>query len=223
MRIGEAVDLSMDCLHANGPDRWAILVPLGKLQRERMVPVDASVCTLVQRLRFFRSFQPEPANGRLLAWTGRKDTYIRNLRRCFYQATAAAGIESRIVPHQLRHTYATELMRAGVSLPAIMKILGHTSPDMTMLYLGIVLTDLEKELQQAWAQPRHLIPHRTKAALTQRLGLPGIVDSLASAQNAVESCRRDQTDAALRHHLKCVGNRLCKILALLRKLAPPAE
>lgn len=30
MRIGEAVDLSIDCLHSCGPDQWAILVPLGK-------------------------------------------------------------------------------------------------------------------------------------------------------------------------------------------------
>ena len=49
------------------PDRWAIHVPLGKLKTERMVPVDSFVCELVQRLRFFRSFDPLPADGRLLA------------------------------------------------------------------------------------------------------------------------------------------------------------
>ena len=69
MHIGEAVDLSFDCLHSTGPDRWAILVPLGKLKRERVVPVDASVCALLQRLRFFRSFDPLPTDGRLLACT----------------------------------------------------------------------------------------------------------------------------------------------------------
>jgi hypothetical protein len=41
-----------------------------------------------------------------------------------------------------RHTYATEMVRSAVSLPAIMKLLGHTSLDMTMLYLDIALTDL---------------------------------------------------------------------------------
>jgi integrase len=58
MRIGECIDLSYDCLHHVGPDRWAIHVPLGKLKTERMVPVDSFVCELVQRLRFFRSFDP---------------------------------------------------------------------------------------------------------------------------------------------------------------------
>jgi integrase len=60
MRIGECVDLSYDCLRNVGPDRWAIHVPLGKFQTERMVPVDSFVCELVQRLRFFRSFDPLP-------------------------------------------------------------------------------------------------------------------------------------------------------------------
>ena len=60
MRIGECADLSYDCLHNVGPDRWAIHVPLGKLKTERMVPVDSFVCELVQRLRFFRSFDPLP-------------------------------------------------------------------------------------------------------------------------------------------------------------------
>lgn len=60
LRIGEAADLSHDCLHATRPDHWAIRVPLGKLKTERMVPVDSIVCKLVQRLRFFRSFDPLP-------------------------------------------------------------------------------------------------------------------------------------------------------------------
>jgi len=60
MRIGECADLAYDCLHNVGPDRWAIHVPLGKLKTERMIPVDSFVCELVQRLRFFRSFDPSP-------------------------------------------------------------------------------------------------------------------------------------------------------------------
>jgi integrase len=67
MRIGECVDLSCDCLRSTGLNQWAIHVPLGKLKTERMVPVDASTCELVQRLRFFRSLDPLPADGRLLA------------------------------------------------------------------------------------------------------------------------------------------------------------
>ena len=63
MRIGECADLACDCLRSTGPQQWAIHVPLGKLKTERMVPVDSFVCELVQRLRFFRSLDSEPADA----------------------------------------------------------------------------------------------------------------------------------------------------------------
>ena len=70
MRIGESVDLSYDCLRLAGPNQWALYVPLGKLKTERMVPVDVFVRDLVHPLRFFRSLDPLPADGRLLARPG---------------------------------------------------------------------------------------------------------------------------------------------------------
>ena len=73
MQAGECADLSYDCLRSTGPDQWAIHVPLGKLKTERMVPVDSFVRDLVHRLRFFRSLDPLPVDGRLLAWVWNQD------------------------------------------------------------------------------------------------------------------------------------------------------
>ena len=103
MRIGECACLSWDCLRNAAPDRWAIHVPLGKLKTERMVPVDSFVCELVQRLRFFRSFDPLPLDGHLLARPHGKTALIRQLRFYLHEVCTAAGISNRIVPHQLRH------------------------------------------------------------------------------------------------------------------------
>jgi hypothetical protein len=41
IRIGECIDLALDCLHQIGPDQWALHVTLGKLLTERLVPADA--------------------------------------------------------------------------------------------------------------------------------------------------------------------------------------
>ena len=77
MRIGECTDLSYDCLHNIGPDRWGIHVPLGKLKTERMVPVDSFVCRLVQRLPLLSVFRSPPCqNGRLLARPCGKQTLV---------------------------------------------------------------------------------------------------------------------------------------------------
>jgi len=218
MRVGKVADLSFDCLHSTGPDQCAILVPLGKLKTERMVPVDSSVCALVQRLRFFRSFDPLPPDGRLLARTFSKHTLIRRLRNYLHEVAVAAGVSARIVPHQLRHTYATEMLRSGVDLPAVMKLLGHTSADMTMLYLDVTLTDLRREYERALSQPRHLIPTLKRPADSPRTGADGVIDSLVYAQHLIELFRRTLKDAVVRRSFDRIANRLSKMLSRLRKL-----
>jgi integrase len=99
MRIGECVDLSCDCLSSTGHNQWAIHVPLGKLKTERMVPVDASTGELVQRLRFFRSLDPLPADGRLLARTSSKHALVRRLRDYLHEVCYSLNLSIRIVPH----------------------------------------------------------------------------------------------------------------------------
>jgi integrase len=220
MRIGEAADLSFDCLHASGQDQWTIHVPLGKLKTERMVPVDSFVCQLVHRLRFFRSFDPLPEDHRLLARPHSKQTLLRELRVYLHDVSKAAGIPTRIVPHQLRHTYASEMLRSGVSFPVLMKLLGHTSPEMTMRYLDVVLTDLQREFHLARSQPRHLTPQPKAHVLPLRQGLDGVIDSLLGTQHVLEMFRRDSQDALLRRCLDRLSNRLTKILSELRKLIP---
>jgi integrase len=220
MRISECTDLSYDCLHHIGPDRWGIHVPLGKLKTERMVPVDSLVCELVQRLRFFRSFDPLPADGRLLARPSGKQTLIQQLRPYLHDVSAAVGISTRIVPHQLRHTYASEMVRAGVSLPALMKLLGHTDPEMTMRYVDVTGNDLQREFHLARSQPRHLAPQPKAPTVSPRAGLDGVADALLSAQHAIEMFRRSLPEGFPRRCLGRLTNRLTKILSEVRKLNP---
>jgi integrase len=221
MRIGECADLSCDCLRSTGLDQWAIHVPLGKLKTERMVPVDPSVCELVQRLAFFRFLDPLPAEGRLLARPGSKEALVRQLRDYLHQVCHALGLSTRIVPHQLRHTYATEMLRAGVSFPALMKLLGHSSPEMTMRYLDVALTDLQREFQLARSQPRHLVPQPKLPSTRLRSGLDGVIDSLLAAQHVLEMFRRALPHGPSRSCLDRLSNRLTKILSEARKLHTP--
>jgi len=221
MRIGECADLSFDCLHSTGPDQWAIHVPLGKLKTERMVPVDSFVGELVQRLRFFRSLDSLSADGRLLARPRTKEALVRQLRDYLHQVCHALGLPTRIVPHQFRHSYASEMLRAGVSLLAVMKLLGHTSPEMTMRYLDVVLTDLQREFELARSKPRHLAPQPKASFVSLRTGLDGVIDSLLAAQHVLEMFRRALPNGTSRRHLDRLSNRLTKILSEARELATP--
>jgi integrase len=223
MRIGECVDLSFDCLRPLGPEQWAIHVPLGKLKTERWVPVDSMVCQLVERIRSLRP-PTAPKAGRLLLPRPRgRCVLIRKLRAALQEVVSAVGIPVRIVPHQFRHTYGTEMLRAGVSFAAVIKLLGHKSPHMTLEYLEITQQDLQREFHLALSHPRHLAPSPTiSSGPLPRPDLTSLIDSLTVAQHVLEMYRRTLAADAPRL-LARLARRLVKILADARKLNPPQK
>jgi len=101
-----------------------------------------------------------------------------------------------------------------------MKLLGHTSPEMTMRYLDVTLTDLQREFEVARSKPRHLVP-RPKTPFTLRAGLDGLIDSLLASQHMLEMFRRTLPNGTPRRRLNRLSNRLTKIVTEARKLATP--
>ena len=57
-----------------------------------------------------------------------------------------------ITCHRLRHCFATEMARAGMPVPALMKLLGHTTPKMTMRYVEVAQADVRQAYDQALTQ-----------------------------------------------------------------------
>jgi site-specific recombinase XerD len=224
MRIGECVDLSVDCLRPLGPNHWAIHVPLGKLKTERWVPVDSFVCQLVDRIRSLRP-PTAPKAGRLLLFRERgRKMLVRRIRAALQDVVAAVGISTRIVPHQFRHTYGTEMLRAGVGFAGVMKLLGHKSPHMTLEYLEITQQDLQREFQLARTHPRHLAPSRiVSSPSTPRADLASLIDSLKLAHHVLEMFRRTLAEDSPRRLLARLARRLVKILADATKLNPPQK
>jgi site-specific recombinase XerD len=218
MRIGECLDLPPDCLRRIGQDQWSIHVPLGKLKTERMVPVESVVCAIVDRLRALRGSVSQ-ADRYLLARPRGRMARGATIRRSLHEIARAAGIRTRIVPHQFRHTYATELIRAGISLPVLMKLLGHESPKMTMRYVEVTLLDIEREFRLATVQPRHLVPTpKAPSASLLTPDIAGFLSSLNTTQHVLEMFRRNLPGGPPRRVLDRLANRLTKIASEAQKL-----
>jgi integrase len=154
LRIGELVDLELDCIHEI-PDAGAWLkVPLGKLDSERMVPLDEDTVGLVDRIVEERSAGrplPHPRTGRpvdfLLMHHGHRVS-PDGLRDELARAAASAGLP-HVTPHQLRHTYATALVNAGVSLQSLMALLGHRTAEMSLRYGRLFDATVRAEYERA--------------------------------------------------------------------------
>ena len=67
-------------------------------------------------------------------------------------------------PHQLRHTYDTSLANAGMSLQALMTLLGHITPQMTIRYATLASPSAADRLRPSHRvdqDPAHPHPRRT--------------------------------------------------------------
>jgi integrase/recombinase XerC len=71
------------------------------------------------------------------------------MRSRLAKAAAAAGIESRVTPHMLRHTAATQLIEAGVDIRYIQRLLGHASLSTTEIYTHVSDQSLKRVVSDA--------------------------------------------------------------------------
>jgi integrase len=132
LRSGELLDLELDCLaDYHGHGTW-LRVPVGKLNTERSVPVDEPTLAAFDEWARHRGRSrplehPRTRRPVEFMWVinGRRMGSGR-LRRNLELAAANAGI-GHVHPHQLRHTYATTLVNGGMSIEALMAVLGHVT------------------------------------------------------------------------------------------------
>jgi site-specific recombinase XerD len=170
LRVGELLDLECDAILDYGPAGTWLRVPLGKLATERAVPLNPATLAALDTWAAQRAAHrpiPHPRTGRpthfLFTQRGRRLGATR-LRNGLLAAIAAAGLTDptgvplRITPHQLRHTYATELANAGMSLQALMALLGHVTSEMTIRYAHLAPSTLNTAYENAVAGRRPQLP-----------------------------------------------------------------
>ena len=224
IRIGECIDLALDCLRPLGPDQWALHVPLGKLHTERLVPVDDEVRQMVARILSLRTLASAPSANFLLPRRSGHDALYQTLVLALAQAAKRAGCSCRPTPHQLRHTYDSEMVRLGVGLPALMQLLGHTDIRMTLRYVQVTQQDLQREFHAArqHADQLHRMPVLAAPLCAPSANVASIRQAIAAARHLMEMYRRQLNDEKARRQPQRLDHRLLAIVSKLEDL-PTAE
>jgi len=126
MRKGEILSLQWRDLDLV---RSVLVVMKSKNRERRTLPLNGRIFELLM------AKQKEGTAGDGFVFSTSRGTRInaRNLSRAFYVARKKAGLDNFRF-HDLRHTFATRLVQAGVDLYKVQRLLGHKSPAMTQRY-----------------------------------------------------------------------------------------
>jgi site-specific recombinase XerD len=225
IRLGECIRLPLDCLRQLGTEQWALHVPLGKLHTERLLPADTEVRRIVERILQLRTSTPAArfpnSQSFLLPRRGcLRHALSKTLESALAQAARRAGCPTQVTPHRLRHTFATEMLRLGISLPALMKLLGHKDIRMTLRYVLVTQQDLQREFHQARQNAAHL--HRVPTlALPKDIpcaGLHGVCQALEATRHLLETYRRQLSNEKTRRQLHRLDKRLLTVGSQLQRI-----
>ena len=127
---------------------------LGKGNKERVLPLPQ---LLMGHLHdYLRLERPSVcrASALFVVLKGKKRGYAMTtggLRSLFRYRRRDEKIENAN-PHRLRHTFGADMARAGVRLPTLQKMMGHSDSAMTLKYINLSMTDIAAEFHRATAQ-----------------------------------------------------------------------
>jgi site-specific recombinase XerD len=130
LRVSEVVALKVSDIDSQ---RMLIRVEQGKGRKDRYVMLSPQLLELLRA--WYQQARPRgwlfPGRNPVQSMT------TRQLTRACHEAAQAAGIEKRVSPHTLRHSFATHLLEQNVDIRVIQALLGHVKLDTTARYAQV--------------------------------------------------------------------------------------
>lgn len=140
LRLNEGLSLQTGHIDA---ERFTIWVRNGKGAKDRGVPLPRPL--LARLRRYWKTERPASDTPYLFVAAGAKTPlHDTTLQKTFTAARADSGLTKQATIHTLRHSYATHLLEAGISLRTIQHLLGHRSLRTTEIYMHVTQPGLER-------------------------------------------------------------------------------
>lgn len=133
LRVSELVKLKVSDVDFAEKTGW---VRNGKGAKDRLFGISEQLCKELQ----------EYLIGRENQYIFSKDSPLttRNIQKIIALTKRRAGIDKKVTPHTLRHSYATHLLEQGTDIRLIQVLLGHASIATTQLYAHISSEQIKK-------------------------------------------------------------------------------
>jgi integrase len=160
-RRDEIRRLEMNCLDSYADGTPRLRIPAGKTYQERLVPLHEEAAAAIRALQVHRASEPTRgfrddltgvSSRRLFVHYGKMFSTTYLFKSALKKACITAGLVTpdgkvTVTAHRFRHTIGTQLAEKGARLNTIMKVLGHTSASMSMVYAQISDREVLKDYQ----------------------------------------------------------------------------
>lgn len=146
LRIGELCGLRVEDIH------WSeqLVRVRGKGKKERQVPIGEPALQAIET--YWTQLPNRPGSTEpvfLRSEDGTEPIRARTMQLRLKRYLAIAGLDPKLTPHKLRHSYATHLLDAGADLRSVQELLGHAHLVTTQVYTHVTTDRLKKAYDAA--------------------------------------------------------------------------
>ena len=131
LRVSELINLKVKDLNL---DKKFGFVRNGKGGKDRLITLSNNLIPAVRKLIADEFLE---RNNYLFQSNRGKRYSIRTLQKIVDNSAKLCGIKRKIHPHTLRHSFATHLIENGYDVTNVQSLLGHKSPETTLIYTHI--------------------------------------------------------------------------------------
>lgn len=139
LRISDLLTLKVSDVYANGKIKDRIVIREKKTNKLKDFPLgETSKKALKEYVVTLK-----PGQALFASRKGYKPITRQQAYRILNDAAKAIGIKEKIGTHSLRKTFGYHAFQAGVDITRIQKMLNHSSPSVTLAYIGITQDELD--------------------------------------------------------------------------------
>jgi len=126
LRVSEVVNLKKQDLNLQENMGW---VRKGKGSKDRMFTLSKS---LSRKLKEYLKNKDQE-----YVFSKKNPLSTRNIQKIIKKTSEKAGINKKVTPHTLRHSFATHLLESGTDIRLIQALLGHSNLNTTQIYTHV--------------------------------------------------------------------------------------
>jgi integrase/recombinase XerC len=150
LRVSELAGLDVESLDASTGE----VRVTGKGSKTRIVPVGEPALKALAAWGAIRARLARPGENALFVGRSGRRVTARELQRRIKRWAAAAGIDTDVHPHMLRHSFASHVLQSSGDLRAVQEMLGHASIASTQVYTHLDFQHLAKVYDAAHPRSR---------------------------------------------------------------------